>query len=626
MTMTRLQKSLIFFAIAMALFTLGRALLYFLYPSVFSSLSTGQVFGAFFYGLRFDGSVVARILAIPFLLMAFPLKRLDRRAWFDTFAWVTYALVIGMFLLLLGDVTYFYQVKRHISYELALIGNDWTYLVTFALEAYWWALILFGLFAAALAWLWLRILRIPFKPMRWAPLQYVVLFLALAIVGRGGPTGKMIELIDAFDGGSSAFGNLALNGVFTTIVFSLNMNPVKHNFYPEKEAVAILGEQRPITDAAYPMAQRYDGKPTGYNIVFVLMESWNFDFVDSFSGKHIGDTPNFDALAKDGLKFTHFYAAGQRSIEGIQATLTGIPMLEGLPRIDAGLGISNFTRLGDVAARHGYHSIFVQTSDRDSFKVDEVAKADGFQQYYGKQDIPLLLKYPHPEMATFGWDYDMLQFLKKKIDTIKKPFIAYCFTGSTHTPYLPVPGHVIRRPYSYDDLNGYINAMSYSDWSIGQFIAAARKEPWFHNTIFMFTADHATHWQQGNNLLQRFHTPFLIYAPGIIKPGTDTVVASQLDVMPTIMDLLGFNDEFSSIGESVFRKHHGGMAMVTEGGEAIGIITDRAYLKHNLHNRLEAHGIDGAVPPSYLDRLQRWLLARDQLSFNLLRSNHWARR
>ena len=170
MTMTRLQKSLIFFAIAMALFTLGRALLYFLYPSVFSSLSTGQVFGAFFYGLRFDGSVVARILAIPFLLMAFPLKRLDRRAWFDTFAWVTYALVIGMFLLLLGDVTYFYQVKRHISYELALIGNDWTYLVTFALEAYWWALILFALFAAALAWLWLRILRIPFKPMRWAPL------------------------------------------------------------------------------------------------------------------------------------------------------------------------------------------------------------------------------------------------------------------------------------------------------------------------------------------------------------------------------------------------------------------------------------------------------------------------
>ncbi len=622
--MTRLQKSLLFFAIAMGLFTLGRALLYLLYPHQFAHLSAGALFGAFGYGLRFDGAVVARLLAIPLLLANLPLRLLDRRGWFDLFAWALFAIVFGMVLVLLGDVFYFKEVKRHVSYELVMLSEDWGFLVSYALRAYWWALLLFAAGAGGLGWLWLRILRAPIRPMRWAPLQYLVLFMALAVAGRGGATGKVVEIIDAFDSGDSAYGNLCLNGVFTTMVFSLNMEPVNHHFYPEAQALAILHQQRPTVDPDYPMAQRYDATPSGRNVVFVLMESWNFDYVDSFSGGHIGATPNFDALARDGLKFTRFYASGQRSIEGIQTTLTGIPALKGLPRIDAGIGVSNFTRLGDIAAQHGYHTIFVQTSDRDSFKVQGVAKAAGFKEFYGKEDIPLLLHYPDPNLATFGWDYDMLQFMKGRIDADGAPFLAYCFTGTTHTPYPSLPGHTIRTPAGIDDENGYINALHYSDWSIGQFMQAARQAPWFNNTVFIFTADHATHWQQGG-FLQLFHTPFLIYAPGIIPAGTDTTVASQLDVMPTIMDLLGFPDEFSALGQSVFRKQHG-QAFVTEGGQAIALITDRAYLKHDLRNRLEARATGSAqVSADDMNLLERALLARDQLSFELLRDNHWAR-
>ena len=623
--MTRLGKSALMFGLAMVLFTLGRALLYFLYPHQFEQLGAGQVLSAFGHGLRFDAAVVARVFAVPLLLMNLPLKWFDRGRWFEGFAWFVYLCTLGMVLVLLGDVVYFDQVKRHVSYELVLLRDDWGFLVQYALEVYWWALLLFGLFAVVLGLVWRRLLQVRIEPMRWAPLQYLVLFLALAVAGRGGVGGKVVEIIDAFDDGNSSYGNLSLNGVFTTIVFSLNMEQVNHHFYPYQEAVAILGEQRPILDTAYPMVERYEAKPNGRNLVFVLLESWNFDYVDSFSGGHIGATPNFDALARDGLKFTRFYAAGQRSIEGVQTTLTGIPALKGLPRIDAGIGVSNFTRLGAMAEQHGYHTIFVQTSDRDSFKIQGVAKSAGFREFYGKEDIPLLLNYPDPSLATFGWDYDMLQFLLKKIDADGPPFLAYAFTGTTHTPYPDLKGHVIRSPHGYDDENGYINALHYSDWSIGQFMAAARKQPWFNNTIFIFTADHATHWQKGG-FLQLFHTPFLIYAPGIVPAGTNTTVASQLDVMPTIIDLLGFPDEFSALGQSVFRKKVG-QAFATEGGQAIALITDRAYLKHNLHNRLEAQPLPGQeVSVGYFDQLERRLLARDQLSFELLRDNHWARR
>ncbi len=619
--MTRLHKSLLLFAVALGLFTLGRALLYMLYPQQFAQLGAGQVLAAFGNGLRFDGAVIARAFLIPFLLMNLPLRWFDRHVWFDTLAWLVFALTVGMVLLLVGDVLYFEQVRRHVSYELLLLRDDWGFLIDFALGVYWWALLLFALFASGLAWLWRRVLRGELQPMRWAAAQYLGLFLALAVVGRGGVGGKVIEIIDAYDSGNSAYGHLSLNGVFTTMVFSLNLDQVNHHFFPAGQAVAILGEERTVSDPAWPMVQRHDLTPTGRNVVFVLLESWNFDYVDSFAGKGVGATPNFDALAAEGLKFTRFYAAGQRSIEGVQATLTGIPALKGLPRIDAGIGVSNFTRLGALAAQHGYHTVFVQSSDRDSFKIQGVARAAGFAEFYGKEDIPLLLNYPDPALATFGWDYDMLQFLKGRIDAAGRPFLAYAFTGTTHTPYPALEGHVIREPHGYDDENGYINALHYSDWSLGEFMHAARQQPWFADTVFIFTADHATHYQRGG-FLKQFHVPLLIYAPGIIPAGSSDVIASQLDVMPTIIDLLGLPDEFASLGESLLRKNSG-LAFVTEGGQSIALIGKRGFVKHNLHQRMEAAG-EGA-DEDYFAQLERQLLARDQLSYELLRDNRWAR-
>jgi phosphoglycerol transferase MdoB-like AlkP superfamily enzyme len=402
------------------------------------------------------------------------------------------------------------------------------------------------------------------------------------------------------------------------------MEEVNHNFFPRDKAVAILnGHEKPL-DPDYPMLERYEEKPTGYNVVFVLLESWNFDYVDSFAGNGYGVTPYVDALAKDGLRFTRFYAAGQRSIEGIQATLTGIPALKGLPRIDAGIGVSNFSRLGSIAKEQGYSTLFIQTSGRDSFKVQGIASATGFDDFYGKEDVPLLLDYPDPDASVFGWDYDTLQFMKKKLDGLKQPFLAYAFTGTTHEPYAPLPGQFMQhQPHDPNGENGYLNTMSYADWSIGRFIEQARKSPWFDNTIFIFTADHTNHFQKGRDVLQRFHTPFLIYAPGIIEPGESRVIGSQLDVMPTIIDLLGLKEEFAALGKSLFKKGGDGQgeAFVTMGGQQIGLINQDGFILHDLQRLLESRGLDKAMT----QQMEMRLLAKDQLSYELLQANRWAR-
>lgn len=618
--LSRFQKGLLFFAIAMVLFSLARFLLWLRYPQEFEALGSGMLLQAFANGLRFDGSVIARVFALPLLLMWLPLCWFDRRVWFDGFAWLLYLITLALVLLLTADIIYFEHVQRHISYELILLKNDFGFLLEFVPKAHPGALSAFVFLAIGLGWLWWRILRIPLTASDFGPMKYIGLFFLLGVVGRGGIDGKVIEIIDAYGTGSAPYGNLSLNGAFTTLVFSLNMEEVNHHFFPRDKAVSIVKGDKELLDPEYPMLRRYPGTPNGRNVIFVLLESWNFDYVDSFGGKGYGVTPHFDALAVDGVRFTRFYAAGQRSNEGIQATLTGIPALKGLPRIDEGIGVSNISRLGTMVRQNGYHTLFIQASARDSFKVSGIAEATGFEHYYGMEDVPLRLDYPKPDAAVFGWDYDTLQLMKEKIDGLGTPFLAYAFTGTTHEPYPELPAQFMVRPHGANNENGYLNALKYADWSLGQFIAEARETSWFDNTVFIFTADHANQFQQGSGLRQRFHIPFLIYAPKYFSGEERRVIGSQLDVMPTIIDLLGLDAETAALGESLLRKDENAEAFVTLGGQQIGLITDKATVRHDL-----VHRIGGDGPPEVLDELEQRLLALDQLSYELLQANRWAR-
>jgi phosphoglycerol transferase MdoB-like AlkP superfamily enzyme len=618
--LSRFQKGILFFTVAMVLYSLVRGLLYLSYPAEFESLDGTTVMQAFINGLRFDSSIVARTLLFPLLLLWLPLRFFEQSWWVTFWGWVLFLLTVTSVLLLIGDVVYYANVQRHLSYELMLLQNDWKFLLAFGLQSQLGPLSLFAIFALTLAWLWRRILILPSRPSTKSPVKFVGLLLLLVVIGRGGPNGKMIEIIDAYDQGSTAYGNLSLNGVFTSSAFALNMEDVNHHFMPQQEALELVRNGRVPHDAEFPLLRKYEGVANGLNVVFVLLESWNFDYVDSFAGSNHGLTPYFDALAKDGLKFTRFYAAGQRSIEGIQATLTGIPVLKGMPRIDTGIGVSNFSRLGSLVKDKGYSTLFMQSSDRDSYKVQGIAAAAGFDQFYGREDMPLLLDYPDPEGAIFGWDHETLQFMKQKIDTLPQPFLSYVFTGTTHKPYANLPEQFMKLPNEPDGKNGYFNVLGYADWSIGQFMKEARKSPWFDNTIFIFTADHTNFLQHGD-LYKSFNIPMLIYSPKHIAAGESKSVGSQLDVLPTMVDLLGIDGEFTALGESLMRKEDGGSAFISVGAQQIALITRNGYLKHDLSRLLENSGIDEASLP----QMQKRLLAMDQLTYELLQSNRWAR-
>ncbi len=95
------------------------------------------------------------------------------------------------------------------------------------------------------------------------------------------------------------------------------------------------------------------------------------------------------------------------------------------------------------------------------------------------------------------------------------------------------------------------NAIFYSDWALGEFFTSAKKSGYYDNTIFIITADHASEFTENStNIPNLFHIPLLILGPNL-KPGIDSRIGSQVDVLPTIVNLANWNTNFASMGTSL---------------------------------------------------------------------------
>jgi hypothetical protein len=115
--------------------------------------------------------------------------------------------------------------------------------------------------------------------------------------------------------------------------------------------------------------------------------------------------------------------------------------------------------------------------------------------------------------------------------------------------------------------NKYLNSVKYTDTTLGSFFQLARSRPYFENTVFLFLADHAR-TRDKFNLADQHYIPLLIYAPGHVSPGINPVVGSQVDLLPTILDLLQLKARHASWGRNLLKlPKNQGFAFCVVGGE-----------------------------------------------------------
>ena len=613
------QEVLRLFLIFVLVFQIFRIAIYYSYRDLFNNLDFLKLTESLFLGLRFDLSSTSILLFIPIVILIFPL-RITGHLFFRRFVVsVIYLELVAMIIFLTSDYMYFSFVKRHITNELLFLLNDSEYLMTEVSVKL--LPIIFLLVLTVLFYPLFLKATCPKKPeVQRSILSFVLILLVLIVVGRGGFQRKPIAVIDAYQYGSASQGHLILNGIFTASHFSISSKFIERTAGEEKLYLDTLN--LPVSkNPDYPLERTIvqPGMSPKKNLVMIMIESLSFKYIDYLSGENYGVTPNIDRIASNGLVFENFFANGQRSVDGAQSILTGIPPLPGMPDITA-LSV-NYSSLGQLASDNHYRTIFLTTTLRESFSMDLIAGAAGFDDYHGLEDYPLLLNYIDAADRPLGWDYEAFMYLLKQLEGEKSNYVAFVNASSDHTPFARMQEPFNKYEHGTDTEGGYLNMLHYTDWALGEFINEYKKRKDFEETIFIITADHALPHFQGVEPYGKFRIPLIIFSPKNISPGRSQMFASQIDLFPTIIKLLDLEGKYSAIGKNILDTEKS--FAVVKDGALLGIFSKEGFLVHNLKSVLEFQPADALSDEFTKTKLASKAVAFDHLTYLLLTQNRW---
>lgn len=412
-----------------------------------------------------------------------------------------------------------------------------------------------GLAAAALLWPWKKQwIAPPTDHLSWRGRGIRLLAgLLLPLLATG------LANIDQMNGSGNAYADeLAGNGLFS-LSAAMRRNELDYDrFYaslPQARADQILkslGVERPALalGAVKPYQESPEALP-GFllrrpkHIVMITVESLSAEFLDSFGGqRHL--TPHLDALAQQSYRFTQFFATGTRTVRGLEAVSLGIPPLPGQAVVRRPEN-SHLATLGEVLEHQGYRTHFIYGGYGYFDNMNAYFRNNDYQVVdrtdFPPASIPFANVWGVADEALFD---NAVTALDQDAQT-GKPFFAHIMTTSNHRPFTYPQGRIdIPSPGGRD------GAVKYTDFAIGRFIETARHKPWFKDTLFVILADHCASAAGKTELsVKGYHIPLLLYGPDIIRSGVNTRRMSQIDLPPSLVDMLGLPGDDYFYGHSI---------------------------------------------------------------------------
>ena len=133
---------------------------------------------------------------------------------------------------------------------------------------------------------------------------------------------------------------------------------------------------------------------------------------------------------------------------------------------------------------------------------------------------------------------------------MKQPFMTALFTASSHHPFAIPEQYQQQFPEGKLEIHKCIR---YTDMAIGKFFETAKKQPWFNNTIFVLTSDHTnmSDHPEYQTDLGGFCSPIIIYDPSQPTGEIQDKIVQQIDILPTVLGLLGYPKEYLGFGIDV---------------------------------------------------------------------------
>lgn len=350
-----------------------------------------------------------------------------------------------------------------------------------------------------------------------------------------------------------------------------------------------------------PQIYQKDKINTDYNVLIVSLDTLRADHLNCYQYKKRITSPNMDKIAKEGILFNNFYSTAPATLSSQMSILTGFyPTYHGItyrnwaesPLRLATLGLIPKETLTTTLADQGY---YCAAYTGGCFFISTLNYSKGFHLYNNTTDYTAgSVKNVFPK--AFSW-------LAKNSN---KKFFMFLHTYEIHSPYTETyyaeKENIPPFPEYKRDRANYDSGILLTDKYIGKLVSTLKENNLWEKTILIITSDHGDDLgtrksgsEHGHNLFNELiHVPCIFKLPNKFAQGKIIdVVASSVDLVPTIMDILGIKSKIEYSGKTLLPIIHG-----NEGRDRFAYSEDVVFgpdLKSLVMKNYSAKGKDGEL-------------------------------
>lgn len=540
--------------LAYVFYQIARLLFWFFNKELIKVDSVSDYFNLAFHGTAFDTTAILYVNALFILLSLIPIVINTKKVYQTVLFWLYFVTNGIAYAMNFGDFVYYkFSQARLTSTALNVAQHETNIFKVFMVSIGQHPFVLIWFIVLMTLWVFLykKVKITEYKPLKLIPyfIWSILVLCGTAVLVVGGIRGdfkhstRPINLVDANRFVVNPLqGNIVLNSTFS-FFRTLGTNNFKEVHFVD---------QKYIDDHVQPYKEYSREVENRPNIVIFIVESFGREYSGAFNkdkniNGYVSYTPFIDSLAGQSLIFPNTFANGRQSIHGMSSVLAGIPSLTDA-FTSSPYSNQKIQSIVSVCNDLGYDTSFYHGAPNGSMGFLGFGNILGFKHYFGKNE------YNHDEDFDGMWaiwDEPFLQYFAKNVGK-KQPFMSTVFTASSHHPFK------IPEKYHGKFKKGTIEMhepIQYTDYAIKEYFETAKKQPWFNNTIFVFTGDHTNQIAYGEyeKAMNRFAVPLIFYSPNpkYNLKGVSPEIAQQIDIYPTLADLIGYNKRIRSWGRSL---------------------------------------------------------------------------
>lgn len=369
-------------------------------------------------------------------------------------------------------------------------------------------------------------------------------FLVIRFKSRLHPAHFSLGIVDFWSSGKKYLPLFAICCLALWLIPLLSLALLLCSKWPHPFLTLLRNLRKKKLQIHFPLSSQTPQGPPLFSIPMEDKPHILFVFLESFRAKNVGClgaknplSPHFDQLAGKGILFTRFHSTGNLTNRALLASLFGIPAADRPWHLDRYEDLS-LIGLPQILSRHGYHPAFIQGGSDAFDHQGEFFEKQGFRTILGKRDIA------KPGTSWGVFDEYLMTYAASWLERQKMPAFLNIATITNHHPWLHPDGTC-----------DYLKTFAYTDWALHLLIEELRKKGLLEKSVLFLFGDHGHESSEINQQLyqENIHVPLLIYAEGRQKHVVIDTVSSQVDLLPTLLDLLQLPDHHHSLGKSLLR-------------------------------------------------------------------------